>query len=317
MLSGQGIRLASRADPHGNPSRSPWSERHSENEAGEPLFELSEYQIARAKENDLAAVAAVVEATDDHVTRLAHHYARTSGRPDYDLAEELSQVGRIAVWEALGRFKGVTFAQFVAYMDRTLRGVLADARKRETRKGVSRSVAAAFEFALRGAGGDPYEAERLACIPELMGYRTMSPEMAYAARLSWHGTESLDIIVTDDQDDEIALADIIPSNLGVPEDLAEPHDTERARRQSIRERVHATLNRLGEQQRNVLKGTYGIAPMPVHGTQNEDELAAAVGIDRSRVRSVRARGHARFEELWLRGASAGAHEDDGDMAAAA
>ncbi|WP_183091389.1 sigma-70 family RNA polymerase sigma factor [Streptomyces radicis] len=270
------------------------------------MISLTEQQINDAKNNEIEAITAVIRATEDNVINLSRRYARTNGTRDDALSEELAQIGRVAVWEAIKRFQGSGVGSFISYIDRTVKGTLSDARKRETRRGVSRSVAADFERALRASGGDPFEAERVATDPEVMGDRRMSRETAYAARLSWQGADSLDAVVTDDADNETTLGEVLPGALPVPGDLTEPSDRETRHRRAVRERVHATLAQLGEQQRAVLKGTYGIAPMPYYGTQNDEELAQALGVPRARIRSIRARAHARFETLWLQGANADA-----------
>lgn len=265
------------------------------------MIDLTAQQIEDAKSNDLEAVTAVIQATEERVMQLAQRNAVVNGRHDADLFEELTQIGRIAVWEAIARFKGADVAQFFTYIDRTVSGVLGDARKTETRQGVSRAVAADFEKALLLAGGDPYKAQEVATSADAMGARKMSPEMAYAAHLAWQGADSLDAPVRVHGGESEPLGWTVADTAGIPSEAPEPRDVAIQRRRVIRDRVHDTLNRLGEQQRHVLKGTYGISPSAYYGTANETELAAAVGVDRSRVRSIRARGHDRFRAIWLQG----------------
>ncbi|MBD0712574.1 sigma factor [Streptomyces sp. CBMA370] len=266
------------------------------------MIDLSEAQIAAAKANDLEAVTAVVSATEERVQQLSWRYATGSGRTDQDLAEDLAQTGRIAVWEALSRFNGTTVAEFFTFIDRTLKGVMSDTRKEETRQGVSRAVAADFERALSIAGGDAYEAEWLVTTKEAMGDRKMSPEMAYATRLSYQGLEYLDAPVkgheSDNPGDYVTLADTLVAEAGVPADLLEPADFARARRKRTTEKVHGTLNRMGGQQRTVLMALTGIDPVGFYGAEHDDDIAADFEMPRYRIPVIRNKGKARFAELW-------------------
>jgi RNA polymerase sigma factor (sigma-70 family) len=258
------------------------------------VIKLSEHQIAAAKANDLSAVSAVVAATDGRVVQLARKYATTGTRTDLDLADDLAQIGREAVWQAIGRFEGTDVAQFFAFINRTLEGVLSDERRRGTRQGVNQQAAKDFERAVTLAGGDPHEAERLASSTAAMGLRKMSPEMAYAARLAWQGTDSLDAPLPGSEGSQ-TLADTI----GVPEDLLEPADYNTARRKATRDRVHATLARLSERQADVIRATWGIPPELYFGPGENDELLAdEMGITVYQVQQARTYGYARFKEIW-------------------
>ncbi|MET9617139.1 sigma-70 family RNA polymerase sigma factor [Kitasatospora indigofera] len=272
------------------------------------MIDLTEQQIRDAQDNDLAAVTAVVKATEERVMQLAHGYASNSGRAgrtDPELVADLAQVGRIAVWEALGRFKGSTVAEFFTFIDRTLKGTMSDERKEETRQGVSRAVAADFERALSLAGGDPYEAEFLVTTTEAMGARRMTPETAYAARLSYQGLEYLDAPLAGGESetgDFATLADTIVSKTGIPEDLLESGDFVSERRNQTREKVHGTLGQMGAQQREVLMALTGIAPVGYYGTENDTELAEVMGLPRARISVIRSKGKDRFASLWIKAA---------------
>ncbi|MFE9256524.1 sigma factor [Streptomyces sp. NPDC006879] len=264
------------------------------------MIDLTEDQIAAAKANDLDAVTAVVNATEERVNQLAWKYATGAGRTDHTLTEDLAQIGRIAVWEGLSRFNGRTVAEFFTFIDRTLKGAMSDARKEETRHGVSRSVAAAFERALSLAGGDVYEAEWLATTKEAMGDRRLSAETAYAARLSYQGLEYLDAPLGESETGEsVTLADTLAADAGVPVELLEPSDYEKARRKETGLKVRRTLKRMGEQQRVVLMALTGIIPVDFYGTERDDELSRDHGIPLHQVRIVRSKAKDRFAELWI------------------
>ncbi|OKI00160.1 hypothetical protein A6A06_23635 [Streptomyces sp. CB02923] len=263
------------------------------------MIDLTEDQIFAAQDNELDAVTAVVKATEERVKQLAWKYATGGGRTDHTLAEDLAQTGRIAVWECLGRFRGTTVAEFFTFVDRTLKGVMSDTRKEETRHGVSRSVAAAFERALSLAGGDPYEAEWLATTKEAMGDRRLSADTAYAARLSYQGLEYLDAPLAQSETGEsVTLADTLAAEVEVPADLLEPNDYARERSKRTGLKVRKTLNRLGEQQRTVLMGLTGIIPVDHYGTEQDEELSRDHGIPLHQVRIVRSKGKDRFAEHW-------------------
>lgn len=54
-------------------------------------------QLRHAKNNDLSAVTSVIPETEDLISRRARRYATTHGRTDVHLAEDLEQIGRMAV----------------------------------------------------------------------------------------------------------------------------------------------------------------------------------------------------------------------------
>ncbi|MGY1436669.1 sigma-70 family RNA polymerase sigma factor [Streptomyces reniochalinae] len=269
------------------------------------MLNLTEAQIAAAKNNDAAAVAQVVAETDERVTQLARKYATTGGFTDYALMDDLAQTGRIELWQAIARFEGESVAQFFTFIDRTLNGVMSNERRAQTRHGVSESIAKEFERALTMANGDPYEAERIAADAEHMGKRRMSEEMAYAARLSWQGLDSLDTRATTDDEDDTTIGDRLLSTIGLPDDLIEPRDIETARQRDTRRNVHDALNKMGKKSADILRGTYGIAPAPMaFGTENEDLLADWVGMAKSLVRQNRSKAKTRFRDVYLKGANA-------------
>ncbi|MCX5398483.1 sigma factor [Streptomyces sp. NBC_00102] len=150
---------------------------------------LTHAQISAAKNNDLSAVSEVIRETESLVSSRARKIVGTSGPSD--LVEDLTQIGRITVWQAIKTFVGDEPNQFMAHIDRAVTRAMEDARREATRPGVAPRVAKAFEDAISKAVGDPYAAERIATT-DAMGRDKMSPELARAARLSWLGVDSLD-----------------------------------------------------------------------------------------------------------------------------
>lgn len=274
------------------------------------MIDVTVEQIRAAAASDLSAITEVLAALEPRIAQHANKRATNGGIRNHDLAEELQQEGRIAVWQCMERFKGDSVAQFFSYVDRTLSGVMDDVRRAETRQGVSEDTAYRFEQCLTACAGDPYDAEREAVRPDgVLGTQRMTPETAYAARLSWQGVARLDapIKATGGQTgapshEAQTLADRLAweGHLSVSSDLAEADDVARARRKAIREAVHATLARMGTQQAFVLRATYGIDPVPP--MDSDREIADALAIPETRVTVVRWKGKERFRTLYLRGA---------------
>lgn len=261
------------------------------------MIDLTASQIADAQNNDLAAVSAVIEATEERVIQLARRYATTGGRTDADLLDDLAQVGRVAVWEGLSRFTGSSVAEFFTFMDRTVSGKLSDERKVQTRQGVSRAIAAEFEKALSMAAGDPYEAERLCTLSEVMGAKRMTAETAYAARISWQGAEYLDAPVGDNEN--ATVADKLTDNYALAR--AEANDELSQRQRENKRRVHETLDLLPAEQEAVLAAEYGIGDFPCVGADDYRGLAEVAGVAYTAVESVRDEARKNFKTLYLGG----------------
>ncbi|MFF3552920.1 sigma-70 family RNA polymerase sigma factor [Streptomyces tsukubensis] len=266
---------------------------------------LTHTQIADAKNNDLDAVSSVIRETEDLVIGRARRFATTNGHTDTDLSEDLAQVGRITVWEAISAFTGEDPAQFIAHADRSITRAMEDARREATRPGVSVFTAKRFETAIALAGGDPYEAERIAA-SEDRGDEKLTPELARAARLSWLGFDSLDrpfnVAITGKH---ITLGDVIAAEMEEPADLLDSRDIAAYRRRVICDQVHRALGKLSDRQRHVVKAAYGITPAPLYRAgEDDDELAADMDVTPYQVQQARTKGQKRFSELYRAGACA-------------
>lgn len=268
------------------------------------MTHLTHDQISAAKDNDLEAVSSVIRETENLVNSRARHYAGSAMDNGNALAEDLAQAGRIAVWQCISKFDGDTPQAFMAYIDRHVSTAMLDALRAETRPGVTARAAKDFEAALVLAAGDPYEAERVATSPA-MGDRKMSPEHAYAARLSWLGLDYLDRQVYYEDGEPLTLAVKVERETGTPAELITAADIASHRRTVIRDQVHKTLGALSERQRHVLKAGFGISPVALYqpGT-DDDELAADMGATRYQVQQARTKGAKRFSELYRAGARA-------------
>jgi RNA polymerase sigma factor (sigma-70 family) len=264
------------------------------------VIDLTAQQVADAQNNDLAAVSAVIEATEERVSQLARRYATTGGRTDADLMDDLAQVGRVAVWEGLSRFTGSSVAEFFTFIDRTVSGKLSDERKVQTRQGVSRAIASEFEKALTMAAGDPYEAERLCTLSEVMGAKRMTADTAYAARISWQGAEYLDAPVPGENANQDArMGDRVADTYEIAR--AEANDELSQRQRENKRRVHETLDLLPAEQEAVLAAEYGIGDFPCIGADDYRGLAEVAGVAYTAVESVRDEARKNFKTLYLGG----------------
>ncbi|MFD5644920.1 sigma factor [Streptomyces anulatus] len=271
------------------------------------MVELTDEQITAAKANDITAVTAIIEATEERVRQIAWPHATRVGTHDAALFEELIQVGRVAVWEALTRFEGDTAAQFFAFMNSTVKGKLSDERRRQTRQGVSQSAAARFEMALSLCDGKPFDAEKYVADRAHMHDRAMSPELARAARLSWQGQEPLSM-----REGEICAGvdgstrlSFLTSDVGVPDDLIEPRDVISAERRIVVDRVRETLDALPTQQEAALSSYYGIGDYPDFGAADDARgIAAVADVPVGAVESLLEHAHDAFRTAYLGGSVA-------------
>ncbi|GAA3856265.1 hypothetical protein GCM10023084_07690 [Streptomyces lacrimifluminis] len=293
--------------PFGDPSRSVPGDPPSLRRGNQifhpercPLTQLTHDQISAAKENDLDAVTAVIRETEALVSARGRKVAGING--DSDLIDDLTQTGRITVWQAIGTFTGTEPAQFMAHIDRAVTRSMEDARREAIRPGVATRVAKAFEDAITKAGGDPYEAERIATT-DAMGSDKMSPELARAARLSWLGLDSLDRPFSGPLlGPGVTLGDVVAGEMESPAELVSASDVAAHRREVIRDQVHRSLGLLSERQRHVLKADHGITPVPHFGDGPDALLADDMGVTVDQVKKTRFKGKTRFAELYRAGA---------------
>ncbi|MGI5347016.1 hypothetical protein ACQEU8_02335 [Streptomyces sp. CA-250714] len=239
------------------------------------MFDVTLEQIQAAQANDLGAISEIIAATEDRITYLARQAASTNGHLDHALAEDYAQDGRMAMWQAIGSYSGeAAVGQFIAYLDRSLKAEILTRRRDFKNEGVHHMTAWRFACAVREAGGQLDEAERIA------GKFQLSPEAARAARMAYGGPvrfeESKGEVPTEDEQREA--------------------DKERSRRTG--QRVRGTLAMLGEQQRIVLSALTGVGDIREYGAEHDDELSEDHGIPRQRVKVIRSKGKKRFAELY-------------------
>ncbi|MEG8276376.1 sigma-70 family RNA polymerase sigma factor [Streptomyces sp. AHA2] len=187
--------------------------------------------IRAAQNNDLAATAAVIEATDSRVAVLADQAARRmaphGGARLADYREEFTQVGRIAVWELLSRFTDDTAEAFLRLTYTTVDNRLKDAVRdaRNVVAGADENAMKTFAAMVEAADGDVYEAAKLAQTLPPKG-RRLSADRAEAARLAWQGTVSIDKPMGGSNSSSVyqnsTLADFIPASDEEPDGEIRP-----------------------------------------------------------------------------------------------
>lgn len=248
--------------------------------------------ITAAQNNDLAATSAVIEATDGRVKTLANVAAnRMRTGLHAAMLDEFTQVGRIAVWEALARFTGSTVDSFYAHVHRSVETTLLNAvrAERNPATGADDDAMKVFASVMELAGGDEYLAEKLSQTVPPKG-RRLSATRANAARMSWVGCVPL------------AARDQEPAVYDVPDDLVDAADITSEERRRKCALVVAILDTMGEAQRNVLLCSFGIAGAPFfgHGDSGDDiGLAAHLFSTVARVRDARTKGLRAFAKRYV------------------
>lgn len=260
-------------------------------------------QINAAQNNDIAAVEAVVRATEDRVLQIAGAAAKqvaAGGHGYTDLRDELAQVGRITVWEALPRFAGETVDRFFGFIYASVNAKILEARNNELNPGtgVDRDARSIFSQMMKLTDGDAFAAEKLAQT-EPPARKRLSADRAQAARLAYQGARSMD--QHERSNSNATLGDMLAD---MPADLVTADDLNSLDRQAKAQHVHDTLAQLGDLQRNVLNLSFGIGGAEFHGykTGATDYQGMADTLDTTvvYVRTARSKAYDRFATLWIR-----------------
>ncbi|NYI06092.1 sigma factor [Allostreptomyces psammosilenae] len=269
--------------------------------------------VRAAQDNDLEAVAVVIRATDQQIEKAAAKAARRismDGHRFHTYCDEFTQVARIAVWDAIGRFAGDSVDAFFGFVYRTVESVLLDAVRSETlgATGTDHDAIKVFASMLDQAGGDVYLAEKLSRTVPPKG-RRLSADRANAARMAWQCTVSLDrpfFIATGDNYEwayETTMNGVLASTIGIPEDLITADDVTREESRIKRAMVRRVLGDMGQMQRDVLCHSFGIAGATYygHGADGDDEgLAEELGTTVAKVRDARSKGLKAFAKRWIK-----------------
>ncbi|MEV8101784.1 hypothetical protein [Streptomyces sp. NPDC088135] len=256
--------------------------------------------VRAAQANDLEATTTVIEATASRIAVLARKAARRmaeSGPRHDDYRDEFEQMGRISVWEALTRFDENVTTDFLGFAYTTVETMLLNATRTERNQGVDTDAAKTFLSMLDRAGGDPFLAEKLSQTVPPAG-RRLSADRAYAARLAYQGADSLDAPAPGSVDTDEPW-EPGTSTYGVPDDLVTPDDVSREADRVKRCLVHGLLDTMGEGQAYVLRGTFGIDPVPFYGNTADEDLATDMGTTAKAVREARSKGLKAFGKRYV------------------
>lgn len=261
--------------------------------------EITVEDINAAKTGEGWAQELVIGALQDRISTLAASSAQRHGGNLYD---DLFQSGMTAVWGALGEYEVTTVDDFRAYMYRVAQIAITHALSDERHQGADRRAVQIFAHWVRVTDGDLDLAYELAQkLPD--GGGRLGRERAWAARQSWTVTPSLDAeITTGDADGFEAgntLADLLVSDLGIPEEFLTSDDESRRQREARIELVRSVLASMGDAMANVLKMTYGVEPFGEYGRDNE-AIAAQLGKTAANVRSLRTLGHKAFATKYIK-----------------
>ncbi|MFJ4701938.1 sigma factor [Streptomyces sp. NPDC088768] len=254
--------------------------------------------IRAAQNQDLNATTAVIRHMESRISAIAGSIGNASSRDD------LTQAGRIALWEALPRFDGDSLDGFYAFMHRTLYGAIQEAAREERQHGATgadRDATKIFAACMRTAGGDPAVAEQLAQTLPPKG-RRLSPLRAHAARMAWESPLSLDAPNGTDGDDDTSLTHTLVSDYGIPDDLVTAEDRNRKARETRGHIVRAVISTLGAKQGHTLRATYGIGETPClgSGAEADREIAAELGSTPGSVKVMRHQAHKNFGDRYTR-----------------
>ncbi|MFJ8394371.1 hypothetical protein [Streptomyces sp. NPDC094144] len=248
--------------------------------------------IKAAQNNDLAATAEVITATEGRIANIAYKLGASA-----DQRDEFEQIGRIAVWEdVLPRFNGDSADSFFAFMHRTVDAKIRDAVRTEKNQGATgadHDALKVFAMCVKEANGDVDVAQKLAQTLPPKG-RRLSADRAYAARMAWDGPVSIDM---PNNEDGASFADLIASDYGVPDEFVTAADRARSDRDRKITTVRAVIDSMGAKGAHILKSTYGIDPVPCLGTgaDADNELAETLATKPATVRVLRNQAHKSFE----------------------
>lgn len=267
---------------------------------------LTMAEVQSAQQGDATATEAVLRAMDGRIQSIAVSEARRCLGDAQTLAEEFAQSARIAVWEALPRFSGESVDEFFAFMHSTALAVVRDSAGEERNPGADRDALKIFKYWVQRCDGDPFLAEKMCQTVPPQGGRRLGRDRAHAARLAWQPTLEIDAphkAADREHDATSTIAEVLSSSWGVPEELITAGDLSAEDTRQRVAAVRAILDVMGQQTANVLRGSFGIAPMSLfnfaRGDNGDAELAEALGMTEKQVKTGRSKGYKSFAERWV------------------
>lgn len=249
--------------------------------------------IEAAKRGEGYAQELVIGSLASQVRSMADKNARAGHA---DMAEDLYQAGMIAIWETLGNYTVTTVTDFRGYMIRVAYLAIVQYSTAERHPGADRRAVEVFAYWVKKTDGDLDLAQRLAQESADGGGR-LGRDRAWAARQAWSGTASIDAAVGEDEGDVASIADMLVSDLGIPEEWLTSDDMSRRDREARIALVRAILDTMGPARREVLMLTHGI-DCGQYGMDNE-AIANLMGSTARKVSANRYAGYKQFAEKWI------------------
>jgi RNA polymerase sigma factor (sigma-70 family) len=257
--------------------------------------EITTEEIELAKTGEAWAQELVMGSLTTRIRTLADNAAR---RADVDLADDLFQTGLTAVWGVLATYEVTTVDAFRAYMYRVAQISITHALTGERHQGVDRRAIEIFGYWVRQTGGDLDLAQRLSQESTDGGGR-LGRDRAWAARQSWTTTPSLDAERTNEREDSTyTLADLLISDLGIPDEFLTSDDLSKRERATRIALVRAVLDSMGSGSRDVLMMTYGVDPHGEYGSDNE-AIGSVLGKTSNQIKALRNAGHKAFATKYI------------------
>lgn len=165
-------------------------------------------QIQAAQNNELDGISAVLAEMDERINRLASQTASSMGTNPArysDYVNDFRQDAMVSLFEYLPRWTGNSPDAFCAYLYSAIAGDLKAKLHAERNAGVDRDALSVFKAMVAQADGDVFLAEKMAQTVPPKGKR-ISADRAYAARIAWQGSVSID---KSDSDDGASIADML------------------------------------------------------------------------------------------------------------
>lgn len=270
------------------------------------IKELSIETIRAAQSGNAGSTETVLRGMESRFEAVASAQVRHMAM-GADYVEELMQVGRIAVWEALTnqRWTGETVDEFYAFATRTASSAMKETASADAHPGVDRDARKIYSTWVTKCDGDLALAERMCQTVPPEGGRRLGRDRAHAARLAWQTVDSLDAPPSGNSNDADSetYADLLASALGIPGEFITAADLSAEERRQTVETVRAILDVMGPQTADVLRGSYGIQPMPffgfTRGENHDPELAEHLGMTEKQVKTGRAKGMLAFAKRYV------------------
>ena len=239
-------------------------------------MEISNETVLAARSGDQSAARLVVQGMEAQsiklVNKICGHYHRDDG-----MAEAL-----MAVWEAVRTFDPENTATFSTYAHSKIRlALLAFVSTNTPGPTVPERSVKRYNSHMDAANGDPIAALRALDASTSARTQTGSPAAFTAAHMALTDPKHIGTMIADSGDGEPMQTDIRDTNTDVAETATDNVI------------VSQMLDGCTDRERAILERTYGINGQP---EQKDADIAAALGISRPRVVTIRKAATSRLAE---------------------